>query len=128
MLIHLGLCRFAEEQIKFEKNYEPVFQENDLLWVCVLNQLNHYTADSPSITVNTPFYVYTLLHWQILSQLISLSENKENLVSFEQPKSIQSYTFVPSHISLVDSHFHWICLVKDLEMIHYHLINGDGEE
>jgi hypothetical protein len=23
----LGLCRFAEEQIKFEKNYEPVFHE-----------------------------------------------------------------------------------------------------
>ena len=112
MLIHLGLCRFAEEQIKFEKNYEPVFQENDLLWVCVFNQLHHYTADSPSITVNTPFYVYTLLHWKILSQLISLSENKENLVSFEQPKYIQSYTFVPPHISLVDSHFHLDILSK----------------
>jgi hypothetical protein len=64
----LGLCRFAEEHIKFKKNYEPVFQENnllwlidwlidwcltsseqffsyiqddDLLWVCVFNQLNH---------------------------------------------------------------------------------------
>jgi hypothetical protein len=34
----LGLCRFAEEQIKFEKNYEPVSHENDLLWVCVFNQ------------------------------------------------------------------------------------------
>jgi hypothetical protein len=102
----LGLCRFAEEQIKFEKNYEPVFHENDLLWVCVFNQLNHYTADSPSITVKTPFYVYTLLHWKILSQLIFLSENKQNLVSFEQPNSFQSYTFVPPHISLVDSHFH----------------------
>ena len=79
----LGLCRFAEEQIKFEKNYEPVFHENDLLWVCVFNQLNHYTADSPSITVKTPVYVYTLLHQKILSQLIFLSENKQNLVSFE---------------------------------------------
>ena len=102
----LGLCRFAEEQIKFEKNYEPAFHENDLLWVCVFNQLNHYTADSPSITVKTPFYVYTLLHWKILSQLIFLSENKQNLVSFEHPNSFQSYTFVPPHISLVDSHFH----------------------
>ena len=108
----LGLCRFAEEQIKFEKNYEPVFHENDLLWVWVFNQLNHYTADSPSITVKTPFYVYTLLHWKILSQLIFLSENKQNLVSFEQPNSFQSYTFVPPHISLVDSHFHLDMLSK----------------
>ena len=107
----LGLCRFAEQQIKFE-NYDPVFQENDLLWVCVFNQLNHYTADSPSITVKTPFYVYTLLHWKILSQLISLSENKENLLSSEQPKYMKSYTFVPPHISLVDSHFHLDMLSK----------------
>ena len=83
-----------------------------MLWICVFNQLNHYTADSPSITVKTPLYVYTLLHYNILSQLIFLSENKETLVSFEQPKSIQSYTFVPPHISLVDSHFHQDMLSK----------------
>jgi hypothetical protein len=39
-------------------------------------------------------------------------ENKQNLVSFEQPNSFQSYAFVPPHFSLVDSHFHLDMLSK----------------
>ena len=52
------------------------------------NQLNHYTADSPSITMKTSFYVYTLLHWKILSQLIN-GDGEEYITAYHPPPPYQ---------------------------------------
>ena len=111
------LCAFANREIKFGKDAEPIFQEGDIAFIKLFNNVNNYSPDNCTFSFISPFVFHSLLHWKILAILISKTGDTENLVTFERRKCLQDKReVVITSVDFVDSHFHLDMFCKKSNM------------
>lgn len=105
-----SLVEYVRMHADFSRCSTAVHHCNDIPLIELFNQTNHYCTSTTAVShkVYPPANIHSVLHWRILSILISHTESGENLVSLEKELDLHPYVFRASSkdIILVDTHFH----------------------